>query len=84
MEKEVKLGDMVKDRVTNMEGIAVSRTEYLNGCIRFGVQQAMTTDGKVPDAHFADVEQLEVIAVSKVQVKRRPGGGDRKDPPPRP
>ena len=35
----INLGDEVKDRVTGFIGIAVSRTNYLNGCDRIDVYE---------------------------------------------
>ena len=34
----ITLGNKVRDKVTGMEGIAVSRVEYLNGCVQYAVQ----------------------------------------------
>ena len=39
MAEEIKLGHEVKDRVTGFQGIVVSVTHFLNGCIRMGVQR---------------------------------------------
>ena len=34
----ILLGSQVKDKVTGFEGIAVSRIEYLSGCVQYGVR----------------------------------------------
>lgn len=39
MSGQIDLGDEVEDVVSGYRGIAVSRTEYLNGCAKYGVQQ---------------------------------------------
>jgi hypothetical protein len=35
----IQLGQLVRDRITNYEGIATSYTDYLFGCRRIGVTQ---------------------------------------------
>ena len=78
---EIKLGSKVKDTVTNLEGIAVSRHIYLNGCHRYCVQPPLDKDGKVPDAHYIDEHQLEVIAEpKKITEGNRTTGGPRPTP----
>lgn len=81
--RKIILGSKVRDWESGVEGIAVTRAEYLNGCVRYGVQPPMGKDGKVPDTEYVDEEQLEVIerpAVAKAQapkaqVKKIPPGG---------
>lgn len=34
---EIKLGDKVRCKITGFTGIAISRTEYINGCIQIEV-----------------------------------------------
>jgi len=34
---EIKLGDLVEDKVTGYKGIATSKTEFLNGCFQIEV-----------------------------------------------
>lgn len=86
----IKVGSRVKDTVTGFTGIAVSRTEYLNGCHRIAVQAEKFDKGKIPDAEYFDEMQLTVIkeaAVTGTNVKkvtkRKKTGGPRNDPPKR-
>lgn len=51
-------GQRVKDLVTGFAGIVISRTEYLNRCIRYGVQSDKLKDGQPSDAAYFDEEQL--------------------------
>lgn len=77
----IELGSKVKDNVTGVVGIAVARTEWMNGCIRYGIQQKAEKDGKVSDAYWCDEEQITVLA--KVKIKSIPsGGGLRQNPKP--
>ena len=61
-EHVVKLGDKVRDTISGFEGVAVARTEYLNGCARVGVQPPVDKDGKLPEAQHFDQPQLMVLA----------------------
>lgn len=54
----VKLGERVTDRITGFTGIVVARTEFLNGCIRVGVQSETLKDGKVLDPEYFDEQQV--------------------------
>jgi hypothetical protein len=61
MEKQIKLGQKVRDMVTNYEGIAIARVEYLNGCIQYCVKPTISQDGKMPEGEYIDYQQLEII-----------------------
>jgi hypothetical protein len=76
----MNLGDKLRDRVTGFEGIAVARTEWLNGCVRFAIQPHQLHEGKVIDATYFDAEQLEVVEAKAVQLKVKETGGDRVTP----
>lgn len=77
MDEEAGLGDKVKDRVSGLEGIAVSEIKYLNGCRQCGVV-AKVKDGKVPGAEYIDVGQLEVVekgvVICQKPIEEEPGG----------
>jgi len=55
---QVMLGTKVTDSITGLTGVAVSRTVYLNGCVRVGVQPQVVKDGKVADVEYADESQI--------------------------
>ena len=57
----IKVGDRVKDIVTGYTGIAVARTEWLNGCIRFTVQSNEYHDSKPVDSLCVDEPQLVIV-----------------------
>lgn len=80
----IALKSKVKDRVTGFVGIAVSRTEYMNGCIRYGVQASVQKkdNDKLPETYYFDEDQLDVIGdrLVKKPEKKKPTGGDRKAP----
>jgi len=55
---EVKLGDRVRDKITGFEGVAVARTQYLNGCARIAVQSTVLKEGKPLDTEWFDEKQV--------------------------
>lgn len=77
----VELGDRVKDRISGFTGIAICRNEWINKCVRFGVQPEETTkEHKPAEAQYLDVEQLVVVKKGVIKVdksipeSRRPNG----------
>lgn len=76
----INLGDKVRDRITGYEGIVMSKCEYLNGCIQFGVQAKKTKEGKLPKIEWIDDIQLKVIAEKTKLKKDEVGGGMRNHP----
>jgi len=77
----MKLGDVVKDRISGFKGVATCRLEYLNGCVRWQVSPQELHEGKPVDSHYFDDEQLETIPDSApVALVQRATGGDRPNP----
>lgn len=79
-----KLGVKLKDKVSKAEGICVSRTEFLNGCIRYTIQPPVNKKDKtLPNELWFDESQLEEIneGVSKEIVQRNTGGPTTQSPP---
>lgn len=83
----IELGKKVKDKVTGFTGIAVTKCEYLNGCIQYEVAAPVDKDGKKTDTIWVDEVQMEVINDGvlvnfSILEKReaRPGGGFRSHP----
>lgn len=71
---EFKLGDKLKDLVSGMEGIAVSRIEYLNGCIQYGIA-LNTGKNKIPeDCRYFDENQLKRVGAG-LNIKKKDTGG---------
>lgn len=61
MADRVELGMKVRDRIHNIEGIVIARTEFLYGCNRIAVQPTVGEDGKTREPHWTDEPQVEVI-----------------------
>lgn len=53
----IKLGDLVKDRITGFTGIATSRTEHLFGCVHIGITSTCVDKDGVPIGVVAFDEQ---------------------------
>lgn len=76
------LGDRLKCRLTGFEGVVNARVEYFNGCLQYGLKPPVDKEGKLPDAHFLDEAQLELVEAGAVAPPRpeapagaaRPGG----------
>jgi len=73
----IKLGDKVRDTVTGLEGIAVARTEWLLGCIRWGVQPVELKDGKPVEDSWFDEARLQRVTDAKVKNRLTGGGPSR-------
>lgn len=72
----VELGDMVKDKITGFEGLALEKSEYLNGCVQFEVQPKIDKEGKIPEPSHIDEQQLEVIEIADTNLVFIPRDSD--------
>lgn len=77
----MNLGDTVRDTITAFEGVVVSRHEYLNGCVRLGVQPRAMHEGKPVESQAFDIEQLELVSVAAKREVEPRGGPARYEPP---
>lgn len=77
---EIELGDKVRCKHTGYTGIAVARTEFINGCTQYLI--APRWDKKStspPDEVGIDSQSLEVVKPKKKPAwKRDTGGPNRK------
>ena len=70
----IKLGGKVKDKISGLIGTAVYRTEYLNGCVQYGVQPKLKKGGTEIANWSIDEEQL-VSLEKPVKIKKSRTGG---------
>jgi len=80
----IKLGQKLRDKVTGLEGIAVAKVEYLNGCIQFCIKPKSKTKNevKMPEGVYIDEGQLEIVSKGLSTSKKREGpGGVMNDTP---
>lgn len=85
MKKKINLGDKVRDKITKLEGIAVAKIEFLNGCLQYAIQpEGLNKDGEVKEQSFVDSQQIEIIKPEKKKKEKptitRSGGGFRQYP----
>lgn len=66
MTDKIKLGMLIRDRVSGFKGIAVSRHYYLAGCTRITIQPKIDKEGKLPPVETFDELNLEIIEQSKI------------------
>ena len=59
MKNEINLGDKAKDLVSGFIGIVVSKTEHLNGCIRYDLSE-VKVKGKENKFRSCDVDQQTI------------------------
>ena len=72
----IKLGDIVKDTVTGLEGMAVAKIKYLNNCVQYEVQPKGLKDGSIIKSAWIDEGQLVVKKEAKIKKdKKTPPGG---------
>lgn len=68
------LGKKVKDKITNFEGIATARIEYLYGCNQIGINPTVDKDGKLREISWFDEGRVEIIgegfAPAEVQTEK--------------
>ena len=81
MKTNIVLGNKVKDVVTGFTGVAISKVEYLNGCIRYCVMPMVGKDGKMPDGEYVDEGQLVIVdtEILPSKDKKEPTGGPAHD-----
>ena len=70
----IVLGTKVRDKVSGLTGITVSRTEYLNGCVQYGVQPKLK-EGKTDIVTWSIDEETLVVVGKPVKVRKKPVGG---------
>ena len=79
MEKEIQLGDEVRCKITGFKGTVVERTEYINGCVQFGVLPKCGKDvSKMPDAISLDKQSLQIVKKKSKKIKSDDDGGAMK------
>jgi hypothetical protein len=79
---KIKLGDKIKDTITGLEGIAIAKIEFLNGCVQYEIQPPVDKEGKMIESEYVDSQQIEKVKEPKPpKVKKaKTGGGYRKYP----
>ena len=61
----IKLGDKVTEAVTGFTGIVIAKTEWIYGCVRFGVQAEELKDSIPLEPQWFDEGELSKNPKSK-------------------
>ncbi len=76
MNKEINFGDKVRDKISGFAGIVTSKTEFINGCVQYGITPRMKKGDKLyPESIAVDEVSIEVIKTKHKKIKRRETGG---------
>lgn len=54
-------GDLLRDKVTGLEGVVMVRAEYATGCHHYGIQPRELDKGKTHDWAWLDQSTLECV-----------------------
>lgn len=78
--KEIKLGQRVRCKITGFEGIAIAKSEFINGCIQYDILPRCKNKekDKIPEAVSIDQQSLEIIKETKKKIIKKPTGGPNK------
>jgi len=68
-----ELGEVLKDKITGFQGVAMARTEYFTDCIHYGLCSQELKDGKPIDWEWIDETRLVQV---KVKQKDHKGSTD--------
>lgn len=70
----IKLGIIVRDKITNFEGIVTGHADYLTGCDQYLVQPPVSKDGVFIEGRWIDEGRLEVVTPNTVIEKEDVSG----------
>jgi hypothetical protein len=62
----VRLGDVVKDKITGLEGVVTGLVVYTNGTEQLGVQSEQLEQGKPVDIVWFEAPQVDIIQTQKL------------------
>lgn len=78
---EYDLGEHVRDKITQAEGVIITRLEHITGCRQYTVQpQGADKDGKVKDSYYFDEDRLERLTKKPVEIQNTVSGGPHPQP----
>lgn len=65
-------GDILRDRVTGLEGVVMVKASYSTGCHHYGIQQQEIIAGREPDWIWLDQSRLEMVKPAAVKFEIDP------------
>jgi len=57
---KVNLGDEVKDSISEFEGIAIGRAEYMTGCVQILIAAKNQKTEETPTEYWIDEQRLKI------------------------
>ena len=78
--KTFKLGSHGRHTISGFEGVIIGKTEWMNGCVRYGIQPTRLHDGKPIEAEWFDSEEIEKVAKKAKPRSTQKTGGPMPDP----
>jgi len=74
---KIELGDKVRCKYSGFEGTVVSKIEFINGCIQFGVTAENPKSKKFlpPEEVAIDSKSLEIISKKRKPITDEENGG---------
>ena len=75
--RDSRLGQRVRDKISGYEGVVVARTEWLWGCVRYGVRsEKLDKEGLPLEDKWFDEDEILVLP-AEVQEAPRPSAERR-------
>ena len=72
---EIELGDKVRCKYTGYTGIAVAKTEFINGCVQFSIATKVGKDNKLPMEGDPAIDENSLEIVTPIKREKINGGG---------
>ena len=73
-----KNGSRARDIITGLTGIIVGRTDYLTGCVHYGLApEEIKNDGGIPEWVWLDESRIVLVEENAIKLKlkkEKPGG----------
>lgn len=72
---KIELGKTYKDRITDFQGVATGRVQYISGCNQALLAPKAKPDGSVNDAMWYDEQRLELVDAPRIKLDNGPTPG---------
>ena len=73
---KIELGKEVRCKITGFKGIAVARTEFINGCVQYNVAPKWDKAKSLMEQEVSiDESSLELVEKPKKKIKKHGTGG---------
>lgn len=72
--EDIRLGDLVQDKITGAKGIVIARTQWLNQCDRYFVQPQELKDGEPVKPRDFDEGDLVLLEEDPLGYEREEDG----------